>query len=79
MGIRPIVSSCESITERISQFVDKWLQPYMYMKNLPSYIKDTIEFINHIEATKLPTHCKLASIEHHHYIQTYHTKKESKV
>ena len=27
MGIRPIVSSCDSITEKISQFVDKWLQP----------------------------------------------------
>ena len=61
MGIRPIVSSCDSITERISQFVDKWLQPYV--KNLPSYVKDTTEFINHIEATKLPTNCKLASID----------------
>ena len=58
MGIRPIVSSCESITEKISQFVDKWLQPYM--KNLP---KDTTEFINQIETTKLPTHYKLASID----------------
>ena len=61
MGIRPIVSSCDSITEKISQFVDKWLQPYV--KNLPSYVKDTTEFINQIEATKLPTHCKLASID----------------
>ena len=49
MGIRPIVSSCESITEKISQFVDKWLQPYV--KNLPSYVKDTTEFINLIERT----------------------------
>ena len=61
MGIRPIVSSCDSITEKISQFVDKWLQPYI--KNLPSYVKDTTEFINHIEATQLPTNCKLASID----------------
>ena len=29
MGIRPIVSSCESPTENISQFVDYWLQPIM--------------------------------------------------
>ena len=61
MGIRPIVSSCESITEKISQFVDKWLQPYV--KSLPSYVKDTTEFINQIERTKLPTHSKLASID----------------
>ena len=32
-------------------------------ENLPSYVKDTTEFINHIEATKLPTNCKLASID----------------
>ena len=61
MGIRPIVSSCDSITEKISQFVDKWLQPYV--RNLPSYVKDTTEFINQIEATQLPTNCKLASID----------------
>ena len=61
MGIRPIVSSCESITEKISQFVDKWLQPYV--KNLPSYVQDTTEFINIIEQTKPPSNCKLASID----------------
>ena len=58
MGIRPIVSSCDSITEKVSQFVDKWLQSYV--KNLPSYVKDTI---SHIEATKLSANCKLASID----------------
>ena len=29
MGIRPIVSSCNSIIECISQFVDRWLQPHV--------------------------------------------------
>ena len=33
------------------------------MKNLPPYVKDTTEFINHIEATKLLATCKLASID----------------
>ena len=62
MGIRPIVSSCDSITEKISQFVDRWLQPYV--TSLPSYyIKDTTEFINQIEQLKPPTNCKLASID----------------
>jgi len=49
MGIRPIVSSCKSITENISEFVDFWLQPLM--KNLLSFIKDSTEFINLIERT----------------------------
>ena len=44
MGIRPIVSSCNSITEPISQFVDKWLQTYVH--KLPSYLKDSSQFIN---------------------------------
>ena len=46
-GIRPIVSSCESPTENISQFLDFWLQPLM--KALPSYLKNTIELINEIK------------------------------
>lgn len=33
MSFRPIVSSCNSITEPMSQFVDKWLQPLV--KNFP--------------------------------------------
>ena len=46
MGIHPIVSSCESPTENISQFIDYWLQPIM--KALPSYIKDTTQLINQL-------------------------------
>ena len=61
MAIRPIVSSCNSITETISQFVDRWLQPHV--KNLPSYLKDTTEFLKLIETTKLPPKCILASID----------------
>ena len=61
MGIRPIVSSINSITENISQFVDIWLQPIM--RNLPSFIKDTTEFINLIENTPFPMDCILASID----------------
>ena len=61
MGIRPIVSSCNSITEPISKFVDNWLQPFV--KSLPSYLKDSTEFIKLIETTNLPTKCFLASID----------------
>ena len=61
MGIRPIVSSCNSITERISQFVDRWLQPHV--RKLPSYLKDTTDFLKLIETRKLPEKCLLASID----------------
>ena len=61
MGIRPIVSSCNSITERISQFVDRWLQPHV--RKLPSYLKDMTDFLKLIETTKLPEKCLLASID----------------
>ena len=61
MGIRPIVSSCNSITENISEFVHIWLQPLM--RDLPSFIKDTTEFIQLIENTPLPDKCILASTD----------------
>ena len=61
MGIRPIVSSCNSITEPISQFVDRWLQPHI--KKLPSYLKDSTDFLKPIETTKIPEKCLLASID----------------
>ena len=61
MGIRPIVSSCNSITEPISQFVDRWLQPHV--KKLPSYLKDSTEFLKLIETTEFTQHCLLASID----------------
>ena len=53
MGIRPIVSTCNSITGPISQFVD----------NLPLYLKDSTQFINLIESQTLPKNCLLASID----------------
>ena len=43
---RPIVSACNSYTENISKYIDYILQPYM--KSLPSFVKDTTDFINKI-------------------------------
>ena len=60
-GIRPIVSSVNSITENISKFVDYWLQPIV--KQLPFYIKDTTTFANFITQTPVPPDCKLVSID----------------
>ena len=61
MGIRPIVSSCESVTENISQFLDYWLQPIM--KSLPSYIKDTSQLINELKELKVDPHSFLVTID----------------
>ena len=46
----PVVSSVECHTSKISKLVDHFLQPHA--KSLPSYIKDTSDFINKINETK---------------------------
>ena len=48
---RPIISGYEGSTERISSFVDSLLQPIA--KSQKSYLKDTTDFINFIEKTKV--------------------------
>ena len=45
---RPIVSANNSPTERISEFVDYFLKPLV--KTTKSFVKDTTDFINKIEA-----------------------------
>ncbi len=47
---RPIVSACNASTVNISQYVDYVLKPSM--QTLPSYVKDTTDFINKIKHTK---------------------------
>ena len=48
---RPIVSSINSHSTKISEYVDHHLQPYT--KDIKSYIKDTKDFLNHLD--KVPT------------------------
>ena len=43
MGIYTIVSSCESPTENISQFLDYWLQPII--KSLPPILKTPVNLL----------------------------------
>ena len=47
---RPVVSSVECHTSKISKFVDQYLQPHA--KSLSSNIKNTSDFINRINETK---------------------------
>ena len=48
---RPIISGCDSPTERISSFVDYLLQPIAKVQE--SYLKDTTDFLTFIEKTKV--------------------------
>ena len=61
MGIRPNVSSLNSITENISSFVDYWLQ--LLVKQLPSYLKHTKELVDLITTTQIPLNSTLVSID----------------
>ena len=58
---RPIISGCDGPTERISSFVDRLIQPIAQQQE--SYLKDSIDFINFIEKTKLPKNAILASMD----------------
>jgi len=58
---RPIISMCDGPTERISSFIDTLLQPIA--QNQQSYIKDTTDFINFIEKTKIGQDAILVSMD----------------
>ena len=51
----------EDQTERISSYVDYLLQPIA--KKQESYIKDSTDFINFIEKTKIPDNSILATLD----------------
>ena len=61
IAVRPIVSGCGGPTEKISQFVDLHLQPYVSKVEL--YIKDRGHLIHLLEQQTIPTNCILATID----------------
>ncbi|XP_065893450.1 uncharacterized protein [Dysidea avara] len=61
MRIRPIVSSCNSPTENISQFLDYWLQHSM--RTLPSYLQDTNQLINNLCSLSVPEDSWLVTVD----------------
>ena len=73
---RPIISGCEGPTERLSFFVDKLLQPIAQKQK--SYLKDTTDFVNFIEKTKVSQDTILVSMDvAKACTQIYHRKRES--
>ena len=72
---RPIITGYEGPTERISSFVDSLLQPIA--KSQKSYLKDTTDFPNFIEKTKVVENAILVSMDVTiAYTQASHRRKE---
>ena len=58
---RPVISSVNSHTEKISAYVDEFLRPIA--ERLPSYIRDTTDFIQRMKVLgKLPVECYLVTV-----------------
>ena len=78
---RPIISGIGCLTENMSAYVDKILQPFL--PNIPSYIQDTTQFPNCISKIKSVPHVALmvsmdvktlySSIPHSHGIKACET------
>lgn len=58
---RPVISSINCHTERISEFVDHHLQPRV--KELPSYVQDTTDFINKTKDLHIPENSILVTMD----------------
>ena len=57
---RPVISSVDCHTSNISRYVDYHLQPIV--KNIPSYMKDTNDFIKKTKDLKVPKDAILVSL-----------------
>ncbi|XP_033752172.1 uncharacterized protein LOC117335980 [Pecten maximus] len=58
---RPIINSIGHPTEKISKFVDFHLRPIV--ENLPSYIKDTTDYLNKTPSSNLPEGILLVTMD----------------
>ena len=58
---RPIVSGIGSLTSNISTFIDHLLKPFVF--SLPSYTRDSIDFINKLKSINVPPTCLLATLD----------------
>ena len=58
---RPIISACGGPTENISAFVDATLKPLV--STLPSYVRDTADFLSHIKDVHLADDHTLLTVD----------------
>lgn len=61
MGIRPIVSTVNSPTANLAEFLDHYLQPIM--QGLPAYLKDTTQFLKEITEIETTRHTWLVTVD----------------
>ena len=61
MGIRPIVSTVNSPTANLAEFLDYYLQPIM--KKLPAYLKDTTQFLKEIDEIEINKDTWLVTVD----------------
>ncbi|XP_021340551.1 uncharacterized protein LOC110441668 [Mizuhopecten yessoensis] len=58
---RPIINSINHPTEKMSQFVDFHLRPFV--EHLPSFLKDTTDYLNKTPANNLPEGTLLVTMD----------------
>uniref|UniRef100_A0A8C5Q9K2 Reverse transcriptase domain-containing protein n=1 Tax=Leptobrachium leishanense TaxID=445787 RepID=A0A8C5Q9K2_9ANUR len=58
---RPIISGNNSLTEKLSQFVDHYLHPFV--EETPSYTRDTLNALQHLEDIFIPSDTTIASFD----------------
>jgi hypothetical protein len=58
---RPIVSANAHPTEKISEFIDFHLRPFV--ENLPSHIKDTTDYLKKMENLTIPENTTLVTMD----------------
>lgn len=58
---RPIISSVGAISENASKLVDEVLKPFVSF--LPSFVRDTLHFLQIIDKLKNPEHALLVTID----------------
>ena len=61
LDVRPIVSSVNSATENLAEFLDIFLQPIM--RKLPAYIKDTTELLQEVKKIKIQPNDWLVTVD----------------
>lgn len=61
ISVRPIVSGCDGPTERISEFIDHLIQPFV--PDIKSHIRDSKHMIQILEQTQVPADSILATID----------------
>lgn len=59
---RPIISANECPVEKISEYVDFFLQPFVIEQN--TYIKDTSDFIRKLEQIKVPENAYIITLDY---------------